>query len=632
MEPLRLRLVELTVDGDGLPPASVRFAPGLNLIVGASDTGKTFIFESLDFMLGAKDGLRRIPESKGYDRVLLSIDPTDRPPFTLRRAFEGGQFEVTEYADGRDQSSTQIKKLSAQHSADPDASLSAFLLSAIGLVGREVRKNDKGEKTALSFRDVAHLTLIDEETIIQQKSPVLTGQFTQKTREQNVFAFFLTNQDDSQIIPEESRKERNARLDVEESTIESILDEKRSELAALSSDPDHIQDQVARLEQNIAEVSQAIITTQEEIATLEQQRSELFGRTTEAASRINFLTEQLKRLRLLDLYYESDRDRLRAVVEASRIYHELPEGTCPLCSRPLSTAERNGSPHHNFEIACVKEIQKIDVLQADLQLAITDSSREESELRGGLKQLGAGLQKIDSQLRNVLTPRINSVRSELQGLIQKRTTLAQGETVRAMTQSLEERLERINLARSAPIARTSFENRASTSIAFEFCKVVEDILKAWKFPNLDSVSFDTDKGDLVIGGQDRANKGKGYRAITYAAFVIGIMKYCRMKAIPHPGFVVLDTPMNPFRGPDTSSEDKEDKVSQDVNSAFYEYLANDNSGDQVIIMENEEPPDSIRTRVNYYHFSGNPLVNRAGFFPIVEPKQPKPHNSRFDNA
>jgi hypothetical protein len=145
-------------------------------------------------------------------------------------------------------------------------------------------------------------------------------------------------------------------------------------------------------------------------------------------------------------------------------------------------------------------------------------------------------------------------------------------------------------------------------------------LRAWRFPNLGTVSFDTEKGDLVIGDQDRANKGKGYRAVTYAAFTIGLMKYCRLKNIPHPGFVVIDTPMNPFKGPDAANA--KEKVANDVKAAFYEYLANDTSGDQVIILENEEPPEAIRDRVNYFHFSGNPEIKRSGFFPPKDDTQP----------
>lgn len=614
MEPKRLRLIELEIAGDAVPAATMRFTPGLNLIVGASDTGKTFIFETLDFMLGAQGGLRRIPESKGYDRVHLSIDPTGRPPFTLRRAFDGGQFEVTEYPDGRQSTATLTKKLSAQHSADPDGSLSAYLLRAIGLEGRAVRKNEKGEKVALSFRDVVHLTLINETEIIAQTSPIFTGQVINKTKESNVFALFLTNQDDSQIIPQESRKDRDARLSVEADTVESILAEKRKELEALTSDSSELSEQAARLETAIEEATRSVVTTQEEISKHEHRRSEIIEERTTAASRAQFLTEQLKRLRLLSLYYKTDRDRLRAVVEASRVYHELPEGTCPLCDRPYAAAERNGSPHQQFEESCVKEIQKIDALQADLQESIQDFTREEAELRTQERRLNAELKAINDQLINSLSPGNRSAQAELQALIQKRTAIAQSEVLKATTQSLEERLARIEIARNEKVARTSFEPRATTSVAFEFCQVVEGILRAWKYPNLGTVSFDTDKGDLVIGAQDRANKGKGYRAVTYAAFAIGVMKYCRLKQIPHPGFVVLDTPMNPFKGPDALNA--KEKVSNDVKAAFYEFLANDDSGDQVIIMENEEPPDAIRQRVNYHHFSGNIDVDRFGFFPV----------------
>lgn len=144
-------------------------------------------------------------------------------------------------------------------------------------------------------------------------------------------------------------------------------------------------------------------------------------------------------------------------------------------------------------------------------------------------------------------------------------------------------------------------------------------MRAWRYPDLGVVAFDTDKGDLVIGGQDRANKGKGYRAITYAAFAIGLMKYCRLKSIPHPGIVVLDTPVNPYKGP--TPTDTTERVSDAVKTAFFEYLADDTSGDQVIVMENEEPPASVRDRVQYVEFTKNRSMGRYGFFPPL-PEQP----------
>jgi hypothetical protein len=73
----RITLLGLRVVGRERPAAEVSFAPGLNVIVGSSETGKTFIFETIDFMLGGK-ALRRLPESSGYDSVLLDVNPSRR--------------------------------------------------------------------------------------------------------------------------------------------------------------------------------------------------------------------------------------------------------------------------------------------------------------------------------------------------------------------------------------------------------------------------------------------------------------------------------------------------------------------------------------------------------------------------
>jgi hypothetical protein len=613
MSPSRLMLTELTVTDGNLPPATVKFSPGLNLIIGASDTGKTFVFEAIDFMLGAKEGLRRIPESTGYTRVLLSIDPSDGPAVTLRRAFEGGQIEACEYANGRAEPTTATRVLGPTHTGDADTSLSAHLLHAIGLDGREVRKNARGEKRALSFRDICHLTLIGEERIIQQASPVLMGQVVSETAEGNVFALLLTGQDDSQIIPLENAKQRKVRLTTESNIVETILNEKRAELAGVSADSSDLADQGTRLDAAIDGASRVVVSSQEEITILENNRAALSKERTAKQSRLLFVEEQLKRLRLLDEYYETDRARLQTVIEASRVFHELPEGTCPLCNRPYVAGDNDNAPHGEFEGACRKEVEKIDVLRRDLGATITDFTGEEAELRKRLSDLATELRQLETQLQRMLMPAAHTAQADLQHLIQTRTAVAQGAALQATVRSFEERLEHIRQALNERAPSTSFENRATTSVATEFCEVVGEILQAWKYPDLGAVTFDTEKADLVIGGQDRGNKGKGYRALTYAAFAIGLMKYCRRKGIPHPGFVVLDTPVNPFKGPTSSSPD--DKLTDEVKVAFFEYLANDTSGDQVIVMENEEPPEAVRERVTYYQFTKNRNMGRYGFFP-----------------
>ncbi|MBN9519245.1 hypothetical protein J0H58_12105 [bacterium] len=616
MTPRRISLRTLSVTNGTLSPAEVTFQPGLNLVVGASDTGKTFVFECIDFMLGAKDGLRSIPESAGYERVVLTVEPSGGVPFTLRRAASGGEFGLTEFADGRDRPPTADRTLSAVHGPDPQRSLSAYLLHLVGIGSRQVRKNAQGEKKAMSFRHVAHLTLIDEERIIQQASPLLTTHDTEHTAEENVFAYFLTGQDDSAIIPQENSRQRKARLATEAELLESLLAERAAELSALAVGTGDLADRASRLEASIASATETVVASQSQIGDLERQREELTQERLARQSRALFLGEQLKRLRLLGDYYRTDRARLEAVVEAARVVHDLPEGTCPLCNRPL---EEGLATHGEFEGACRREVEKIDRLQRDLGEAINDFEREAAAVQARIDAQEASLSTIDRELRSVLVPGVRTAQSELQSLLKTRTAVAQAATLQTTVTALQDRLNAVRAAQSQRVARPVFESRTSTSVASEFCAVVEDILRAWKYPDLGSVAFDTEKGDLVIGGQDRANKGKGYRAITYAAFAIGLMKYCRLKSIPHPGIVVLDTPVNPYKGPTPTNP--AERVSDAVKTAFFEYLAADTSGDQIIVMENEEPPVTVRNRIRCVEFTRNRGVGRYGFFPPL-PERP----------
>jgi hypothetical protein len=60
-----------------------------------------------------------------------------------------------------------------------------------------VRTNERGTTRPLSFRDIARLVIIDEETVIKEDSPVLSGQVIHKTVESGVFRLLLTGTDDS---------------------------------------------------------------------------------------------------------------------------------------------------------------------------------------------------------------------------------------------------------------------------------------------------------------------------------------------------------------------------------------------------------------------------------------------------
>lgn len=57
--------------GPNVAPVEVGLRQGLNVIEGAAETGKSFLLEAIDFMLGGGSALRDIPERIPYDTLLL---------------------------------------------------------------------------------------------------------------------------------------------------------------------------------------------------------------------------------------------------------------------------------------------------------------------------------------------------------------------------------------------------------------------------------------------------------------------------------------------------------------------------------------------------------------------------------
>jgi hypothetical protein len=111
-----LRLRYLGYFGPKKELAALVFDPGLNVICGASETGKSFIAESIDFMLGQEEPVRDIPERAGYDRVRLAIESPGWPPLTLDRSIEGGHFRAYEVLLSHDTPKTEPRILKWKHS------------------------------------------------------------------------------------------------------------------------------------------------------------------------------------------------------------------------------------------------------------------------------------------------------------------------------------------------------------------------------------------------------------------------------------------------------------------------------------------------------------------------------------
>ena len=608
----RLTLTGIRVEGQAVQPAAVDFAPGLNVISGASETGKTFIASTIDFLLGASSPPLENALSRKYNRAFLGIR-AGNADITVERDFRENIVQIYENALNAPAGQMPKRQMAASMRGNPTESLSQYLLTLIGLGGKLIRKNQYGEKAALSLRNVAHLTVVSEERIISRNSPVLSGEATVIPLERAIFSYFLTGMDDAELTAIEKPKDRKARLDTEESVIQPILDRKLEAYAKVMGEDTNAAGRLEKIENSIEEATGLLSATQEQIVALEDKRTDSWTALQKRKSRNLFLVEQLKRFALLEEFYQTDHRRLESVIEAGKTFETLPGGECAVCGSKPDNVKL--TPTQDFIEACAQELAKLQVLATDLKAAIKDLVQEQTLILKDINVIEGTLKELDQQIGNTLQPQSNRADRGLTELIRLKIEVSRAVELQLEINDLKNRIAGIEATRKKRIPKSNGESNIGTARAAKFCQVVQEILESWKYPLQGNVAFDPDakKFDIVIGDQDRGSMGKGYRAITHAAFVIGLMKYCRREGIPHPGFVVLDTPLNPFKGPD---EAVAGKVNDEVKNAFFVSLANDSSGDQIIVLENTEPPASVISKICYHHFSKNPTSGRYGFFPV----------------
>lgn len=613
----RLILRHIAFTGSKKETAHLAFDTGLNVIHGASETGKSFLVEAIDFMLGSSKPLRDIPERVGYETIFLGIEESDGSLFTLERAAAGGAFRCYEGLHAARPKDVDAKTLGPRHNPTNHENVSMFLLEKIELAGKRIRKNARGDTNTLSFRNLAHLCLISEGEIQKQGSPIETGQYTSRTAELSTFKLLLTGVDDSAVEPEEAQRTKRLSRTAKIEVLDDLIVENRERLAGLIGDDDDqtdLLDQVQRLNKTLDREKDTLDQSEEEYRAVASRRNEARRALEEARERHAEISELLKRFQLLDDHYNSDLVRLEGIRESGALVSALDAQTCPLCGSEPNEQHLDGDCDGNVEAviqAAAAEVEKIKKLRNELADTVSQLNAEAQEYETLAPKLGEQLELAVGELQEI-NPELKSQRAAYTELLNHRSSVESALRILSTISELEERREELEASPETTRLQNEPASDLSLSTLNSFSKVYEEVLKSWNFPDADRVYYDQPSHDFVISGKPRGARGKGMRALSYAAFTVSLLEFTKRNKLSHPGFAVLDTPLLAYREPDG---DDDDLTGTDVHQRFYEQL-HAMSDRQLIVLENVDPPSSIQDDGQSAFFSKNPRVGRYGFFPI----------------
>ena len=623
--PLQLRFIRFL--GPGKEPVEFPFKSGFNVLYGSSDTGKTFLVEAIDFMLGAGEDLRDIPERNGYDSILLGLSAGGKD-YTIQRSTNKGAYHLYDGLLSEGPAETKrVKKLSAAHTSKNYNNLSNWLLQQIGLDNKKILySKENGTIRSLGFRSLAHLCLIVYPRITTNKSPILTGQWIEMTREYGVFRLLLTGLDDSSQISEievaSGGKALSDRKPLDLDTIAQMISDYEDELSGLTPNPDGLENEEKEIDGGVEKLEATIRAMEGKLNTTTEQRRDAHEKYSRLVARHNEIVELLERFGLLDQQYRNDLKRLAAIQQSGEFFVLREPMPCPLCGAPAEGQKHDAACDGNVGAvaqAAAAEIAKIKLLQSELRGTAEALASEKGTVGQDATSLREKLRGYQKEIENALSPDFSRARDEYTKLIEKRAKVLEAinlqKRIKAMRRVLDEPTKPVKPEAIVEESPSEVAQYISKSVLREFSITVGDILQQWHFPGATDVYFDEKAKDVVIGGRPRGSRGAGLCAITYSAFTLALFGYCRSRKMPHPGFVILDSPLIAYKEP---VPDDENITSTDLKPRFYEQLEKFCGEQQIFVIDNTDPPAEYAAKG--IHFTANENHGRYGLFPVVKKK------------
>lgn len=585
--------------------AKLDFVSGVNVICGASDTGKSFLAEAIDFMLGGSE-LREIPERTKYGSIELDLRVSNGENWRLERSTSGGNFRLVDIASEAD---STLKKT---HSHGKSDNLSGFLLQKLGLLGKRILKSRaKATTQSLSFRNLARLVIVQEGEIQQRGSPFWGGQYTTKTSDLATIKLLLTGIDDSSVVSSVDSGPDNTQ---QIALIDELLSELAIEIEDIGEEWSEFTAQLERLEISIQTHHDSLNAAQRQLDGLQEQRRGLFEERRVIQNRLDEINDFLTRFDLLRGHYKVDIERLIAIRESGSIFAHVDAVSCPLCGASPVEQHLEKTCDGNVDaivLAATAEIEKIKILQSELADTVADLKTEADELKDSLSGKDVVYRQLNITIKETVAPEISDARATFSALVEKRASVQRAIDLYARVEKLESRKLTLQSEDGDSAEESTVLFGIPKSLAHKFSQKVSRILKDWNFPGNCHVYYDKQSTDFVIDGKPRGSRGKGLRAITHAAVTIGLLEYCQENGLSHPGFVVLDSPLLAYFKPE--GDDDLALNGTDLKERFYNYLVSHHgTKSQVIIIENQHPPSEVESKLALTVFTGNPNEGRFG--------------------
>lgn len=540
----------------------VPFHPGINIIYGDADTGKSSILRLVYYLLGGKQIKLDEEISSSVIYAVLEISINGKPYCISRDIFNSSRdIEVysCEYSEIARHYPKKYKS-NVSNSDEENKSLSDFLLDTLELPSVQLKQaptKDSSGTARLSFLDLFKFMYLDQDDV-GSAHMLNIGNYVLETKNREVFKYIFNVLDSniSKLEVDISKKssEKSALIERYKAITNFLSETEFKETEDLDYEVSKIDDIKEEVKERLTDLNRRMTSDNVLYEALKDALNTINLNIEEQEEIKRTSLRNIERFTRLHNDYKNDIDRIKASLSSKEVIgRETQEKTnCPICDNMIDISGLS----EKFDIAdnqkLKSELSSISRRSKDLQQLISDNRSDLEQANSYLEELYSEKNKarqiMDEELANSISPYLaerDAIIKEMAQLEERREKFIHSLKVRNQQNAIADQIERLEGAiKSLKLKLEQFKEHSPSldEVLFLLGSDLNKFIQKVKINNHYGVRIDGKSFFPVVRDIEYRNiNSGGLRTIVSIGYFASILMQKLRGDTNLPGLLMIDT-------------------------------------------------------------------------------------------
>lgn len=575
-------LQTLVIQGEDVDSGAIDFSPGLTLIHGRSNTGKTYLADAIDYVFTAQSKPFEV-EDTGYDTVAITAQ-TPNGRLQVSRPLRGTKARIS----SDDKTITSGDYAITRSERSPEESLSDIWLRQLGIDGqRRILTSAYANPGLLTWRRFSDTFYLSEDRIIQKKSIFNPGS-TESLAALAVLLFDTTYEGyEQKEDPSDQKKRKQYMSEYIGERAEDLLVQYDAERETVDS----YKGRDMKREFNEALTVQTDLTHL--IGELRSKASTLIAEQLDLDKTKGIKTQERKRYEQLESKYVARIERLGLIVDGQAAHEHVPEvDECPFCHGGLPEEVRA-----DYREAVQGELTTVLAQLAGLREATRDLDEHLGALTARSEAVNVELASVQTEIRTQHEPQLAQAQATIRDYAVYNEALGKAELLLEMYAHTTNDLREVD-TEAASTGNFKPAELFPASFFSEMSQNCQDVLIACGYPETRAVTFSREDFDIRVGGKRKRSHGKGYRAFLNSVVAMALRKYIHDHAAHKPFVMIIDTPVlgldaQPDKDGLVTKHNADNRPIDGLQAGLFQYFLDTQDQGQLIVVDNTKDTPAL---------------------------------------